>query len=196
MRRLIVCCAILVCLLLASSCGSTGQPSSEQQPSVTVKPPSLPESGAVTVFKLLPTGGPNGVLALKSVHYGTVKTLGSLHFRDMRKVGTVTIRVSSGKLDVTWNVDGQQISLRNGPVAFPPHTVASGIGWSNCTVGPADDETDFWALDRYFHHQPSQSSGPNIGGAFSIVVSESNLKPGRIFYCLTIAVTGKTQPSK
>jgi hypothetical protein len=194
MRRPLVCLGILLFALLATSCGSP----ESHSPSVTVKSDGstlLLHSGAVMVFYLVPRNGPSGLLALKSVHDGLVRTLGSLRFKKMSHVGSVAVQVGSRTIDVAWSVDGVQVSPAEGPIAFPSNTVASGTAWTGITVGPADfaGEVDFWTMGRYADQQPAQDSD-SVGG-FDGVAAESLDRPTKTSYYLTIAVDKDVQPS-
>jgi hypothetical protein len=178
-------------LLLASACGGSAA-SAVTAPSVTVKAGPVMEfpDQTVTVFTLTPTGHPNGVVALKSVRDGHVRTFAALTFHGMNGSGLVGLRISPPGLAVGWGVQAEGSGLQPGSVSFPAHTVATGPAVLEGDVGPASlNEVAFWVEDRYQNAQPSQTS--TFSGSVDGLVRASLKSPSKTSYFLSLKVDGQ-----
>jgi hypothetical protein len=176
-------------VLALGGCGSHAV-----EPTVTVKagPTFQFQDRLVRTFDLLPKGSPSGVVALKTVYDGSVKTLGSIRFTKLSGPGSVAVETSPRDIDVAWNVPTEQGSLTDRPVPWAAHSLDGGAtAWgADQAIGNVgygmNQETDFWIVARYYVSVPSE--GSDVVGDFAFVVSESKQTPRKINYCLTLKV--------
>jgi hypothetical protein len=139
---------------------------------------------------LTPTGSPGGVIALKVVREGQVRTLAKYRFRALRGLGSVQLDVVRRAIDASWSLpgsgtgsDGQRVEMPRGSRAFDNAT-------SGNLVEPGEDgEQTIWAQTRYVGAMPS--GGGLSMGSFDGLVSDSLQYPRRTIYCLTLRLDGK-----
>jgi hypothetical protein len=188
MKRLIAGLAVLVLAGLATACGQAAGPSG---PAVTVA--WAPDSGqldGVYSATLTPTASPSGLISLKVVRDGRVRTLASYRFRGMHSPGAVRIRLASRAVDASWTLPGSGAGKNGGHVAIPPWSQASAESESSGAVQPDGiGEVIVWAHTHYDGSWPSASG--QAANSFAALVSESVQDPRRTVYCLTLKVDAR-----
>lgn len=186
MRRIAACLLAIVALLLAAGCGG-----GKEQPTVTVKKgPTLQFTGRQTyVFTLVPHLGPSGVIKLRWVRNGVVKTLAEFPFTHMKGTGSVAVEVSRHAIDVARETPPMGTS--GGPFALPAGLTALTTAWTgDKAYGPSGDtgEQVFW-LQTYYRGEPAASGSVGTGD-FAALARASTQEPRKITYCLTLEVGG------
>jgi hypothetical protein len=194
MTRLTALVGLGALLLLAASCGPSSPSVSVKivsyagppVPVITFSGPGTSSRSEVWVFDVLPSGGPSGVLALKSVHDGRVKTWGTLRFHDLKRTGTAAVLVTGNSIETFFSAGGSLADLASvvaektvGETAFTSTTLHSPV--------EAGHEEDFWLQNR-FPGQQSSSETLASGVDLSVVVSNSLQTPTMTSYCITVSV--------
>jgi hypothetical protein len=193
--RRLACITLCAALLLAGACGSDGvEMPDDAQAAVAVKAgPVLDAVGRhISVFMLTPTGGPSGVVALKQVRDGSVRTLGHMRFKGMNDVGSVAVEVTGKSIVAFWRIPSDESASATRFALLPPRSTDAGRGWTDLTVSPGADlpEAVFWVQDRYIGRQPTSYEGSPVGADLDSVVRESRRSPERVSFCLTLKVDG------
>lgn len=185
MKRLIAGLAVLVLAALAAACGQAAGPAG-QGVTVTWAPDSGQLDGVYSAT-LAPTADPSGVIALKVVHDGRVRTLARYRFRGLHSPGAVRVRLASRAIVASWTLPGSGVGKDGGHVAIPPWSQASADSKSSGAVRPDGiGEVILWAHTHYAGAWPS-SSGQSAN-SFAALVGESTRDPRRTVYCLTLSL--------
>jgi hypothetical protein len=182
--------ALLVgCVLLATAVACGGSASGAKPASVTVKPGPILETDGhkVYVFLLAPTGKPSGVVALKSVRDGRVRTIDHVRFTAMTGAGSVAVEVEGRRILAFWAIPSKETASAQRSETLPARSVSDMTAWGSLTATPeaTDAEQAFWTQDRY-NRPPPDTGGTLCGGPFSAVVRASKETPAKTSYCLTI----------
>jgi hypothetical protein len=180
-KRLMAGLAVLVLAALAAACGQSG-------PAVTVA--WAPDAGTSGVYSgtLTPHGSPSGVIALKVVHDGGVKTIARYRFRALEGPGSARVTATGRAIDTSWSLPGSGAGPKAAHAAIPRRLRGSGASWSGSTVGPHEmgEEETVWSQERALGSPPSGDG--LVMGSFAALVRESVQYPRRTVYCLTLDV--------
>ena len=188
MKRLIAGLAVLVLAALASACG---QASTVSGPSVDVAWEQGAGADGFYSAALTPADGPSGVIALKVVHGGTVKTVARYRFSALQSSGSLQVQASGRSITATWKLPGGA-GPKVARLAIPERMRGSDSSWSGGTVSRGDGlgEQTIWEQERALGHPPSGSSSMTIG-SFEALVRDSAQYSQRTAYCLTLTVEAR-----
>jgi len=171
--------------VLAVLAGGCGEP---EGPGVSVAwEPVVTVIGTASAT-LTPQGAPGGVIALKLVRDGRVRTLARHRFQRLTAPGTARLEVGGRSIGVTWTLPGGGSGADGAEVLAPRGSKAFAAATSGRLFEPDefDGEWVLWAQERCTGPQPSSDSLPM--GTLSSVVTGSRRQPRVTVYCLTLEV--------
>jgi hypothetical protein len=184
-KRLIAGLAVLMLAVLASGCG---QSTAVSGPAVEVAWEQGTGFDGVWEATLTPRQAPRGVLALKVVQDGSVRTVAWYRFTALAGRGSVRVTASPHSIVVSSHLPGSGKGQRTMQLVIGPRMKDSGAAWSGSSVGPSDlGEETIWEQERALGHPPTGNSGMTIG-SFEALVRDSTQYPKRTAYCLTLEV--------
>ncbi len=185
MKRLIAGLAVLVLAVLASACG---QSSAVSGPSLDVAWDQGTGAGGLYSAALTPADGPSGVIALKVVHDGTVRTVARCRFSPLRSTGSFQVQAEARSITATLKLPGG-VGPKVARLAILERMRGSDTAWSGSTIsreGGLGEQT-IWEQERALGHPPTGNSSMTIG-SFEALVRDSIQYPKRTAYCLTLKV--------
>ena len=185
MTRLIAGLAVLVLAAVLAACGQ--ESAALTAPSVAARwGPAVDLSGGIVYSATLtPTGVPSGVIALKSVQDGRVRTLDSYRFTGLEGPGAALVSVGRHAIEASWSLPGSGIWLKRGRTLLPSGSKVFATGYSGATIrqGELEGERVLWAQERYVGTPPSAGEMPI---ELAALVESSRQHPERMSYCLTL----------
>jgi len=192
MTRLVTGLAVLALLALCAGCGQTAT-TGPSGPAVAVAwTPESGQLGGAYSASLTPTDSPSGVIALKVVHDGNVRTLATYRFRSLQRPGSVQVKTARHTIAVSWILPGSGTGQRRGRVSISRRLHTDGAAWSSGSVNPRSglEEETIWEQEYARSWPEAGYSGMTIG-SFEALVSDSIQYWHRTAYCLTLKVEAR-----
>jgi hypothetical protein len=137
------------------------------------------KNASVYVFELIPTLNPSGNLSLMSVQNGKSENLQDLRFQEMKKTGTLAIRVTKTGIDLGYDLDCTTISFSKQQVTIPKNAEYLGRGHSSSE----NSDGVVWYIAFFTGDQPSEWT---TGSELDTFLENSEKNPTMISYIVSI----------